>query len=193
MSFDSTIKDLNLFLEDDAKSIANLLEDYKTNPIKEISSITLNAYDFVVSFNVEPEYDTQKSNAYKAFKNLKGKRGNYVFVMTKDYERESNFNSVHGGAQLNNKSIKKFLKNDYLYIGTAKSLVSRMHQHYECDHEYSKTGSLKLGSNARKTLNGHFVIYAFCIKNDYKEYYSIIGPKVEKYLHDNLDFLVGNK
>ena len=186
MSFEISLNDLNTYLEQDAKDIINILNTYKTSRITTKTSISLNAYDCVVPFTVDPVKKT------KANKDLTKKRGNYIFVMTSSYTRQKDFNNVYSGAPLKDSSISVFNKDDILYVGTAKSLLSRMHQHFKKDDKYDHTGSLKLGADERKTINGSFVVYAFCIKDKYKDYCSIIGPKVEKYLHENLNVLVGN-
>ena len=185
MPFDTTLKDLNTYLEQDAKDIIKLLNTYKTSRIATKTGISLNAYDCVVSFTGDPVKNT------KANKDLTAKRGNYIFVITSSYTRQKDFNNVYSGAPLKNTSISVFNKDDILYVGTAKSLLSRMHQHFKKDDKYDHIGSLKLSSEEKKII-GSFFVYAFCIKDKYKDYYSIIGPKVEKNLHENLDSLVGN-
>lgn len=81
MSFDTALNDLNTFLEQDAKDIIDLLKKYQKSSITVKTSISLNAYDCVVPFSVDPVKGVQ------ANKDLNGKRGNYVFVMTKIYTR----------------------------------------------------------------------------------------------------------
>lgn len=123
---------------------------------------------------------------------LSSKKGIYVFIMTTNYQRTSKFNHVYYGAPLRDLTITTFSSGVILYLGTAKSILTRMHQHFATDNDYNRTGSLKLGSINRQSLLGSFMIYAFCIKEKYAKYYPLIGPTVEKYLHNNLSVLVGN-
>ena len=187
MSFDEAIKNLHTFLENDAKDIINLLSNYQKQPITAKTSIKLNAFDVVVPFTYDPVSGTQ------ANKDLNGRKGNYIFVMTKQYNVPDNFNNVYSGAPLNDSSLTVINNGDVLYLGTAKSILTRMHAHFDKDREENSTGSLKLGSDERKGIQGYFTVYAFCIKKKYNKYYPIIGPFVEKYLHENINVLMGNK
>lgn len=185
MSIDSVLEELNTYLEQDGRKIIDLLDEYKTKDITK-KSISLHAFDKAISFAVDPV----KGNP--AYEDLKSKGGNYIFVMASSYTKEKNFNNVYYGAPLKDTSVCTFDKGKILYVGTAKSIISRMHQHFEKDSCDNHTGSLKLGADNRKSILGSFVVYAFCIKDKYMKFYSIIGPKVEKYLHEKLDVLIGN-
>ena len=186
MAFEESLKALDAYLNADAQAIKDLLTQYRTNPITVKTAINLNAYDYVVPFSTDPIKGVQ------ANKDLAAKNGNYVFVITKSVTRRKDFNNVWAGAPLKDSSVKVFNPNDILYLGTASKFLARMHQHFAKDYEYNRTGSLKLGSDERNNLLGNIIVYAFCIRKKYKDYYPFIGPKVEKYLHENLPVLVGN-
>ena len=59
MSFEISLNDLNTYLEQDAKDIINILNTYKTSRITTKTSISLNAYDCVVPFTVDPVKKTK--------------------------------------------------------------------------------------------------------------------------------------
>lgn len=186
MNFDDAIDELNKYLEDDAKAIVNYISNYKSNLPPSPINIKLNAFDEIIFFNRDPIKGTPEN------KLLSSKKGIYVFIMTTNYQRTSKFNHVYYGAPLRDLTITTFSSGVILYLGTAKSILTRMHQHFATDNDYNRTGSLKLGSINRQSLLGSFMIYAFCIKDKYAKYYPLIGPTVEKYLHNNLSVLVGN-
>lgn len=186
MDFDDAIDELNKYLEDDAKEIVNYISNYKSILPPSPINIKLNAFDEIIFFNRDPIKGTPEN------KLLSSKKGIYVFIMTTNYQRTSKFNHVYYGAPLRDLTITTFSSGVILYLGTAKSILTRMHQHFATDNDYNRTGSLKLGSINRQSLLGSFMIYAFCIKDKYAKYYPLIGPTVEKYLHNNLSVLVGN-
>ena len=57
--------------------------------------------------------------------------------------------------------------------------------------ETNKVGSLKLTCAERKNLIGKFIIFALCLKQSYKEHYSIIATRIEKELRDKLKPSIG--
>lgn len=187
MDFDKCLGELNQFLVGDAQAIMKAVNNSSSTAISNNFVLELNAFDKVIVFDNDPIKGTVSN------KDLACKSGIYIFKMIKNYVRGKMFNDVNYGAPLNNHSITSFGVGDILYIGTAKSILKRMHQHFAVDSNYNRTGSLKLGSTNRSGILNHFLIYAFCIKNEYRKYYQIIGSAVEKSLHCNMAVLVGNK
>ena len=184
-TFGNLIAEVNKILTKDAKSICESIVGYKQEPIKTPSAIKLEVFDKVVPFNEVPQNDTEIKKA------LYSQRGVYIFLITSACARDKNFNSVYYGAKLNDTSISWFNPGDILYVGKAKSFLTRMNQHFSVASTYNHTGSLKILSPQREVLIGHFTVYAFCIKSDYKNYYDMIASAVESVLREELKPLVG--
>lgn len=182
---DDLIAELNKVLIKDATSIEKLIKGYKQNPLASTSDISLEVFNKVVPFDKAP---ADVSDVHKA---LHAKCGVYIFLMTSDCNVSEKFNSVYYGAPLKDATISKFNAGNILYVGKAKSILSRMGQHFNVANENNHTGSLKILSSERKALIGHFTVYAFCIRPKYKAYYDLIAPTVERGLRGALKPLVG--
>ena len=153
------------------------------------ASFSSEVFDSPIIFNNEPPKNAPKDKTYKA---LRGKKGIYVFTLDSNVTVTKDFNKVVYGAQLKDISNLSFKKGDILYLGKAKSFLTRMHQHFAVADTFNTTGALKLGSESRKILIGKLKIYAFPIKNNLIEYYDVITAAVESKLHIILSPLVGN-
>jgi len=187
ISFQSTIERLDQFITADAAAIKTKIEEFKHSEPPLVSSFDSYAFDTIIKLSKDPEKGTQE---YKA---LSRKSGIYIFMIKTPCETNKNLNDVRLGAPFADRYQTHFEKNQILYIGSAQSLLNRMHAHFCKDTPYSKTGSLKLGSDNRKFLLGHVVVYAFCIRNEDRDYYPFFGRVTEKALHNKINCLAGNK
>ncbi len=181
---ESVLKELNIMLKNEANIIK---EQIFPNPNKNIKTSTI--FNAPIVFDDDPPKNSKKDATYKA---LRAKKGIYAFILKTDVNITKDFNKVLYGAQLKDLSKLKFLKGEVLYVGKAKSFLTRMHQHFAEPSDFNKTGSLKLGSEYRKMLIDNITIYAFSLKTDYIKFYDIIAPTVESELHLILKPLVGN-
>ena len=191
--FKKSLKDMYDCLVEDAKKIIEQIENYKKSPLTNKTSLSgFNAFDYVTPFDCDLQKNSTIAAVKQAYNDLYSTGGVYIFLMTKDYNVTSDFNHVNYGAQLKNANSKNTLyTGEILYIGKAEKFLGRMHQHFHIDN--NRTGSLKLLAEPRKGLIGNFTIYAFQVKKKYKQYMQPIIATVEKYLHKNLEYLVGNK
>ncbi|MCH5301062.1 MAG: hypothetical protein J1E56_07065 [Ruminococcus sp.] len=187
MKFKNVIKKLSKALSNDCDKIVKIIDEYKNNFKKPNESLKLDAFDKVISIVPLPNDPSYK------FDNLNNMAGVYIFVMKNDCPIDKNFNiSGKYRAKLRDKSklVTGFEKGDILYVGKCKQLDYRMHSHMD-NSETNKVGSLKLTCNERKNLIGNFIIFAFCLKQCYKEHYSVISARIEKELRDKLKPSVG--
>lgn len=178
-TFSDILTDLLQVFENEANNISNFTSSN--------SSFSSDVFDSPVIFYNDPP-KTTKAPLYKS---LYAEKGVYIFVISNSVTVSKDFNKVEYGAPLNNTSNLSFNQGDILYIGKAKSFLTRMHQHFSDADSFNKTGSLKLNSTPRKDLIGNITIYAFPLKSDYKKYYDVIAPSVESLLHEKLSPLVG--
>ena len=187
MEFDILINEFTDALASDVPKIVEFINKYKADFESPQESLNLNAFDKVISIVPSPNDPIYK------FDNLNDMAGVYIFVMKNDCPIDKNFNtSDKYRAKLRDKSKLEtgFKKGDILYVGKCKQLDYRMHSHME-NSETNKVGSLKLTCNERKNLIGNFIIFAFCLKQCYKEHYSVISARIEKELRDKLKPSVG--
>ena len=181
------ITDILEKLVDALASEAEAIKNYILAP--QNTSFSSDVFDSPVIFDNDPPKNATKDKTYKA---LRGKKGIYVFTLASDVTVTKDFNKVVYGAQLKDISSLSFKKGDILYLGKAKSFLTRMHQHFAIADTFNTTGALKLGSDPRKILIGNLKIYAFPIKNTLIDYYDVITAAVESKIHTILSPLVGN-
>jgi hypothetical protein len=119
-------------------------------------------------------------------KKMRGKKGIYVFMITKpitlDHKIISAWNDVQGAGF---KSYKQpsLVEGDCLYLGSSDSLFHRMTEHFS---DNSGAASLKLSHNKRKIALDSVCVYSFALKEDYIAYSSMIITQIEKRLHNSM-------
>ena len=129
-------------------------------------------------------------------KKLIGRKGVYVFEITKDVpltrEQVRLWSERCKGAGFNDWFQGDLKQGDILYIGSciSKSLFVRIREHF-----LNKTtiNSLRLGHPDRHMLYDAVKVYAFPIKKSIPDqYYRYLIPIVEKKLHDELQPKAGS-
>ena len=184
MNFDDIINEFNNALEKDCDSIINEIENFKKNVLGAKKAVTYNAFDKIIPITLNSKQMTYQ------FTELKNESGVYVFVINSSCVICNGFNKTNTYRAKLRKSKSSFNKGDILYIGKCGQLDSRMKSHLD-NSETNKVGSLKLTTQERKNLIGNFTIYSFCLRAEYKNYYSMIATKVERTLRDKLNPDVG--
>ena len=133
-------------------------------------------------FDILPTFSSLKKRPSKMW----GKKGVYIFVITKHIELNfklvSKWNSV-SGAGLKSYQQKSLEVGDCLYVGSSDSLYGRMTEHFSSD---SGAASLKLSHENRKIVLDSVCVHSFALKSDLKDYSSMIITQIEKRLHNSL-------
>lgn len=146
-----------------------------------------NEYDFAF-FDILPTFTSLEERPRK----LRGKKGVYIFLMTKpvelNYDIISKWNSV-SGAGFKNYQQRSLAVGDCLYVGSSESLYARMTEHFSAD---CGAASLKLSHPNRKLALDSVCVYSFALKSDYIDYRSMIITQIEKRLHDSLQPKAGS-
>ena len=142
--------------------------DEEADKIKEF--VTNNANYTSDFFDVLPTFTSLEKRPKKMW----GKKGVYIFLITKpvslDYNIVSKWNSIFGaGFKLYNQP--SLVIGDCLYVGSSDSLYGRMTEHFSSD---SGAASLKLSHPNRKLALDSICVYSFALKKDFVDYSSMI-------------------
>lgn len=184
MNFDDVSNEFNKALEEDCANIIKEIDNFKINVLKSEKNISFNAFNKIIPITL-----TSQQTTYE-FTELKNESGIYVFVINSECVICEGFNKPDSCRAKLRKQKTSFSKGDILYIGKCGQLDSRMKSHLD-DSVTNKVSSLKLTTPERKNLIGNFTIYSFCLRAEYKNYYSMIATKVERTLRDKLNPDVG--
>jgi hypothetical protein len=188
-------------------SIKELLEGIETLIVKDVDEIQIsikktysskinkseefNFFDKILFF----DHDNTQAHDATLYKETRGRRGVYVFVMKDECDDMKDFYLSHG-AQHNN-GDKPLKKGDTLYVGKSYKIGVRIREHHSANNV--SPNSLKLNHETRKRLIGKYQIFCFLLKKDYHStgdkknmFQNLILGSVESFLHERLKPKVGS-
>jgi hypothetical protein len=124
------------------------------------------------------------------------KKGVYVFKITKDVKFKDSI-YLQKAAQPKDLKLREYKIGDILYVGKSLELGPRIREHHK--EIPSDTSSLVLGSEKRKFLKGHYKIYMFSLKKEFKStdskpyfFEKLILSGIEALMHDKMKPKIGS-
>lgn len=132
----------------------------------------------------------------KLYKLTYAKKGVYVFKITKDVHFDESI-YLEKAAQPNDLKLRDYKIGDFLYVGKSLEIGPRIREHHK--DTPSDTSSLVLGSKKRSFLEGHYKIYMFSLKKEFKStdkkpffFEQLILSGVESLLHKKMEPKIGS-
>jgi hypothetical protein len=156
------------------------------------SPIESNFFDLVIIADKNPD----KKSASNLYKETYAKKGVYVFKIIKDIKFDRSI-YLQNAAQPNDINLREYKAGDILYVGKSLAIGPRIREHHKV--EPSDTSSLVLGAEMRKFLSGHYMIYMFSLKKEFKStdkkpfsFEKLIINGVEAVMHEKMKPKIGS-